>query len=92
MEVELPSLEAIKRFVECGNGVALVPRLTVERELAMRSLVAVQVPELSIERRLRLVTRRRSPLSHAGQAFLQIVQAHARAHGPPFCFEEERQR
>ena len=25
MGVELPSLEAIKRFVEMGNGVALVP-------------------------------------------------------------------
>ena len=33
MEVELPSLEAIKRFVQMGNGVALVPRLTVEGEL-----------------------------------------------------------
>src|SRR5882672_7682811 len=29
MGVELPSLEAIKRFVEMGNGVALVPGLTV---------------------------------------------------------------
>jgi hypothetical protein len=28
MGVELPSLEAIKRFVEMGNGVALVPGLT----------------------------------------------------------------
>ena len=41
MEVELPSLEAIKRFVERGNGVALVPRLTVERELASGTLVSV---------------------------------------------------
>ncbi len=33
MDVELPSLEAIKRFVAGGNGVALVPRLTVQPEL-----------------------------------------------------------
>ena len=33
MGVELPSLEAIKRFVEMGNGVALVPGLTVRTEL-----------------------------------------------------------
>ena len=92
MDVELPSLEAIKRFVERGNGVALVPRLTVEAELASRALVAVQVPELQIERRLRLVTRRRSVLSHAAAAFLEIVKVHARTHGEPFCFEEERQR
>ncbi len=92
MEVELPSLEAIKRFVERGNGVALVPRLTVERELATRSLVAIGVPELSMERCLRLVSRRRSTLSHAGQAFLEVVEAHAQAHGAPFCFTEERLR
>ncbi len=92
MEIELPSLEAIKRFVERGIGVALVPRLTVERELASQALVAVHVPELSVERRLRLVTRRRSTLSHAGQAFLEVVKAHARSNGAPFCFEEERQR
>ena len=36
MSVELPSLEAIKRFVEMGNGVALVPGLTVQNELASR--------------------------------------------------------
>ena len=89
MQVELPSLEAIKRFVERGNGVALVPRLTVETELAARTLVAVDVPELHIERRLRLVTRRRSALSHAAAAFLEVIQSHAHAAGPPFCFVEE---
>ena len=92
MDVELPSLEAIKRFVERGNGVALVPRLTVDAELAAGALVAVQVPELQIERRLRLVTRRRTVLSHAATAFLEIVEAHAQRHGAPFCFEEERRR
>lgn len=92
MDVELPSLEAIKRFVEQGNGVALVPRLTVGRELVTGALIAVEIPEMSMERRLRLVFRRRSALSHAGQAFLEIVKAHAHAQGAPFCFEEEPSR
>lgn len=92
MEVELPSLEAIKRFVESGNGIALVPRLTVEPELASGALRAVRVPELLMERSLRLVTRRRGTLSHAAQAFLEVVRTHAREHGPPFCFEEEKSR
>ncbi len=39
MGVELPSLEAIKRFVEMGNGVALVPGLTVRPELESGALV-----------------------------------------------------
>ncbi len=92
MEVELPSLEAIKRFVECGNGIALVPRLTVERELSGGVLVAVEVPELHVERKLRLVSRKRAALSHAAQAFLEVVEAHAAQHGAPFCYEVERGR
>ena len=90
MDVELPSLEAIKRFVEHGSGVALVPQLSVAYELASGALVPVRVPELAMERKLRLVWRKRSPLSHAGQAFLAAVEAHAAEHGPPFCFEQRR--
>jgi DNA-binding transcriptional LysR family regulator len=90
MEVELPSLEAIKRFVQRGNGVALVPKLTVEHELETGSLVAVQVPELQVERKLRLVHRKQAALSHAAKEFLRVVQAHAAEHGDPFCFELEK--
>ncbi len=92
MEVELPSLEAIKRFVECGSGVALVPRLTVERELATRALVAVNVPELQTERHLRLVWRKRAALSHAAQAFLAVVEAHSAEIGGQFCYQPDRTR
>jgi DNA-binding transcriptional LysR family regulator len=90
MEVELPSLEAIKRFVQRGNGVALVPGLTVEYELASGALVAVSVPELQVERKLRLVYRRQATLSHAAREFLRIVEAHATRHGDPFCFLREK--
>jgi DNA-binding transcriptional LysR family regulator len=90
MEVELPSLEAIKRFVQQGDGVALVPKLTVEDELETGALVGIEVPELPLERRLRLVLRRQATLSHAAQAFLALVESHAEEHGDPFCFVVER--
>lgn len=86
MDVELPSLEAIKRFVQRGNGVALVPKLTVENELEAGALVQVSVPDLQMERRLRLVYRKEATLSHAARAFLSIVEDHAKQHGDPFCF------
>ncbi len=86
MNVELPSLEAIKRFVEMGNGVALVPGLTVKNELASGSLVRIHVPELGIERKLRLVYRKHASLSHAAVAFLKIVEAYAAAHGDPYSY------
>jgi DNA-binding transcriptional LysR family regulator len=90
MGVELPSLEAIKRFVEMGNGVALVPGLTVRPELESGALARVRIPELQIERRLRLVCRRQASLSHAAVAFLQVVEEYAAAHGDPYCFQPER--
>ncbi len=92
MGVELPSLEAIKRFVEMGNGVALVPGLTVAKELAGGDLVRVRIRELQVERKLRLVYRRQASLSHAALAFLKVVEAYAAAHGDPFSFQPERAR
>jgi DNA-binding transcriptional LysR family regulator len=90
MGVELPSLEAIKRFVEMGNGVALVPGLTVENDIAAGTLVRVRIKELQVERKLRLVYRRQANLSHAARAFLNVVEAYAAAHGDPYSFQPER--
>ena len=87
MDVELPSLEAIKRFVQLGNGVALMPRLAAEGEVANGALHVVEVPELQMERKLRLVYRRAATLSHAARAFLEVVESHAKLHGDPFFFE-----
>jgi len=89
MGVELPSLEAIKRFVALGNGVALVPGLTVQPELARGELVQVAVPELKIARRLWLVHRAQTTLSHAGLAFLDAVRALAAERGQPFSWRVE---
>lgn len=89
MGVELPSLEAIKRFVALGNGVALVPGLTVQPELARGELVQVAVPELKIARRLWLVHRAQATLSHAGLAFLAVVRTLAAERGHPFAYKVE---
>jgi DNA-binding transcriptional LysR family regulator len=90
MGIELPTIEAIKRFVAMGNGVALVPNLTVARELETGELVAVPVNELEMRRVLRLVHRRQGTLSYAAKAFLQTVRALARRNGPPFYYQVEK--
>ncbi len=90
MAVELPSLEAVKRFVAMGNGVALMPGLTVRLEIARGELVQLLVPELAFERRLRLVHRRQASLSHAAVAFLKVVETMARERGDPFLFQPDR--
>lgn len=90
MGIELPTIEAIKRFVAMGNGVALVPHLAVARELETGDLVRVFVDELDIRRVLRLVHRRQATLSYAGNAFLRTLKDLARKKGPPFYFQVER--
>jgi DNA-binding transcriptional LysR family regulator len=90
MGVELPSLEAVKRFVAMGNGVAFVPGLTVEHELASGELVKVPVEALSFPRHLRLLHRKRAALSHAAVAFLKVVRVLASECGPPFEYHAER--
>ena len=57
MPVEMPTIDAIKKFVATGNGVALLPAIAIEGELARGELVRVLVPELAFERPVRLVYR-----------------------------------
>ena len=90
MDIELPTIEAIKRFVAMGNGVALVPHLTVARELETGELVSVPVTELEMKRVLRLVHRRQGTLSYAATAFLRTVRTLAQRQGPPFYYHIEK--
>ena len=90
MDVEMPTLEAIKRFVALGNGVALVPRISVEPELARGELILVAVKELQLERRLRIIYRKGGSLSHAGRAFLKVAQSMADNGKGRFLFQSER--
>jgi DNA-binding transcriptional LysR family regulator len=90
MGVQLPSLEAVKRFVAMGNGVALVPGLSVGPELASGELVTVPVENLRFERHLRLVHRKQANLSHAAAAFLKVVRSLSMERGAPYEFRVER--
>ncbi len=74
MDIELPTVEAIKKYVQMKAAVALIPRMCLENELAAGSVVELEVPELDIRRKIRLVYRRGDALSHAARAFLKIAQ------------------
>ncbi len=90
MPVELPTIEAIKKFVAAGNGVALIPLICVEPELARGELVRVPARELKFDRRLRLVYRRQANLSHAAQAFLKVAESFASHRKERYLFQAER--
>ena len=74
ISLEMPTLEAIKRLVEGGMGVALVPRLTAQAEIARRQVGALTVREMKFERKLYLVYRKSATLSHAARAFLRVAR------------------
>jgi DNA-binding transcriptional LysR family regulator len=90
MGIELPTIEAIKRFVAMGNGVALIPHLTVAQELKSGELVRIPVEDLEARRILRLVHRRQATLSYAARAFLRTIKTLAQEQGPPFYYQVER--
>jgi DNA-binding transcriptional LysR family regulator len=75
IQISLPSLDGIKRAVEMGVGVAVLPRRCALTEIARGDLVAVKVPELEARRVVRFVFRRTGELSHAADAFLALVRA-----------------
>jgi DNA-binding transcriptional LysR family regulator len=89
MPIEMPTIDAIKKFVAAGHGVALLPAIAVEGEIARGELVRVKVRELAFERPVRLVWRKASALSHAAAAFLDVAEAHAATSRAPYAFHRE---
>jgi DNA-binding transcriptional LysR family regulator len=75
MPVEMPTIETIRKLVQNNQGVAFLPRMCVEQEIEQGLLREVKVKELHVERKIRLVYPTRRALSHAAQAFLEVVGA-----------------
>ena len=73
MDIELPTIESIKLFVEMKKGVAIVPRMCVEGELARGDLKELRITQMRFERRLYLVYRQDRPLTAAAQALVDII-------------------
>ncbi len=83
MDIELPTIESIKMFVEMKKGVAIVPRMCVEREIANGLLCELRLKEMHIERRLYLVYRQDRPLAAAAQELVDILRKKPVARARP---------
>jgi DNA-binding transcriptional LysR family regulator len=73
-----------------GSGVAFLPEISVEDEIARGELVRIPVQELKVHRKLRLIYRKSASLSHAGQAFLKVAEAVAHTQAGRYRFERDR--
>lgn len=77
MDVELPTIESIKLFVERKQGVAIVPRMCVEREVAGGELRELRIRQMRVTRKLYLVYRRDRPLTAAAQEMVEVIRQKA---------------
>ncbi len=73
MDLEMPTIEAIRKMVQRNEGVAFLPRMCVDEEIRQGMLREVKVTEMDVDRKIRLVYPARRGLSHAAQAFLEVL-------------------
>jgi DNA-binding transcriptional LysR family regulator len=72
-DVEMPTVESIRKLVQQNEGVAFLPRMCVDQEIEQGSLREIVVKELRVDRKIHLVYAAHRTLSHAGRAFLALI-------------------
>jgi len=70
----LPGIEAIKRCATAGMGVAVLPRIAVEKELALRQLVPLSWPKETIRVYSQIIRHSEKWQSSAHVAFWQLAK------------------
>lgn len=71
--MEFDNIETIKRAVEIGQGVAIVPRSTVEHETARGSLKTLEFVEGTFTRPLAIIYKRGREPSPAVRKFIDVL-------------------
>jgi DNA-binding transcriptional LysR family regulator len=73
--MELDNVEAIKKMIEAGLGISLLPLISVQSEVASGSLVALQLADVpNAQRRISAIHRRDKYLTVAVKAFLVLMR------------------
>ncbi len=81
--VRFDNIEAAKRAVEAGAGVAILPRATVEHELQIGTLAAVPLAGRKFTRPLGIIHRKGRKLYPGTEAFIAVLKnSHQSIPGP----------
>ncbi|MFQ5735211.1 MAG: LysR family transcriptional regulator [Planctomycetaceae bacterium] len=70
---EFDNIETIKRAVEIGSGVTLLPEPTVRREVELGSLHALELTDADWNRPLGIIHRRNKSLTTVGEKFVELL-------------------
>jgi DNA-binding transcriptional LysR family regulator len=73
MDIEMPTIESIKLFVEMKKGIAIVPRMCVGPEIEQGILRELPMKQMKIQRRLYLIYRQDRPLTAAAQSMVELL-------------------
>ncbi|HEY2665086.1 MAG TPA: LysR family transcriptional regulator substrate-binding protein, partial [Candidatus Binataceae bacterium] len=74
--MEFDNIETIKRAVEIGLGIAIVPRLTAEAEMGRGTLKIIDFVEGTFTRPLAIIYKRGRELSPAVRKFVDVLTSH----------------
>ena len=72
--MEFDSIETVKRAVEIGSGVSIVPHTTVREETRAGTLVAVEIEEPGMDRPIAALTKRNRTIAPAQRHFIRFLQ------------------
>jgi DNA-binding transcriptional LysR family regulator len=75
--LEFDNIETMKRAIETGAGISLLPAPTVEREVAQGTLVKILLNDPALVRPLGIIHRRDRKLSDTAERLIQMLQASA---------------
>src|SRR6201988_4323569 len=72
--LNMPTIESIKRFVQMGMGVAIVPRMCVLWEIEHGWMKELKIRQLNIPRHVYLISRRGARLPFAATELTRILR------------------
>jgi DNA-binding transcriptional LysR family regulator len=81
--MEFDNLETIKQAIIIAAGVSLLPRHTVQKEVAVRTLAAVPLSMPELVRPVGIIHRKQKPLTPAALRFVELLKAAGPATGEP---------
>jgi DNA-binding transcriptional LysR family regulator len=77
LALEFDNIETIKRAIEIGAGVSLLPEPTISREIEAGSLSQIPLDGRPLVRPLGIIYRRDRKLSETAQQFIQLLRSQA---------------
>ena len=75
--MEVDNIDTIKRIVEIGSGISIVPEPSIEQEVKNETLKAIQFADETLMRPLGIISKRGRRFTPAAQEFIDLLKGKA---------------